>query len=335
MKNLFRKDDVATVGHGRNAGPVNDGILPTLQQNILKTLLYFDIFNHPLTLAEVYRFLPSNSITPQDVKGACLSETLSDTIAAKAGYYYLKSREDAIVLSRLQKERRARRMLIAARIMAGLVGAMPFVRAVFISGELSKGVAGSDGDIDFFIVTAPQRVWIVRTCCAAFKKLFLFNSKKLFCYNHIVSETRLEVEEQNTYTAIELVTLMPLKNEAMWHRLQRSNSWTRNFLPNARHAHQESNGAPPAIPVIERILTALVSREGLDRLDHWLLDRWRRAWERRYPDLAPEKRLRLFRSGKDISTAYGNDFSERILTSYYNRLQEYHLMQPRDHWTVK
>lgn len=45
---------------------------PLLQQDILRVLLYFDIFEHPLRAEEIYRFLPSDSTDLPPKKGSSI-----------------------------------------------------------------------------------------------------------------------------------------------------------------------------------------------------------------------------------------------------------------------
>ncbi len=298
----------------------------SLQRDILKMLLYFDVFEHPLRLEEIYRFLPSNSVTLGELREACSSGPLEATLSSQTGYYYLKSRPDSVITDRMNKERRACRMLPVARLMTQIISAIPYVRAVFLSGELSKGVAGVGGDIDFFIVTAERRVWIVRTFCAVFKRIFLLNQKKFFCYNHIVSEGNLEIRDRNIYTAIEIATLLSLKNTAMWDRLQRVNSWSRTFLPNFPRWEKETKQSSPRSPVLERIINMFISQGTLDRVDQWLRERWRHTWALRYPALSASKRAKLFQCNADISTAYVMDFSTKILDRYEKNLHMYGLI---------
>ncbi|MBI4417474.1 MAG: hypothetical protein HY563_01775, partial [Ignavibacteriales bacterium] len=134
----------------------------SLQRDILRTLLYFDIFNHPLSLQEVYRFLPSDSTSIDALREAFRRPPLSEMVQERDGFVFLArsvDRIDPIVLRRVN-ERRADRFLAVAHVMGFLLRQFPFVRGVFISGELSKGVMSTRGDIDYVIVTAPRRVWI-------------------------------------------------------------------------------------------------------------------------------------------------------------------------------
>ena len=68
---------------------------------------------------------------------------------------------------------------------------IPYVRGVFISGQLSRYIADQKSDIDYFIVTEPERLWIVRTLFVLFRRTFLLNNRKYFCTNYYVTTEKL------------------------------------------------------------------------------------------------------------------------------------------------
>ena len=84
----------------------------------------------------------------------------------------------------------------------------PFVRGVFLSGSISKGFMSESDDIDYFIITAPGRLWLTRTLLILFKKIFLFNSFRNFCLNYFIDSENLYIPEHNRYTATEIVFLI-------------------------------------------------------------------------------------------------------------------------------
>lgn len=320
-----KRNLVTLAGSTRVDAPKSGHDGTSLQENILRTLLYFDIFEYPLRLPEIRQFLPTYSVANKDLRSACLSSPLKDQIAEIDDHFFLKSRSASIVEARRDNERRARHLWKMARLMARILSCFPYVRGIFVSGELSKGVASEHSDIDFFIVTSANRVWIVRTLCMLFKKTFLLNRKKFFCYNHIVSECRLEINERNIYTAIELATLKPLFDSDLHEKLLKANSWVFDYLPNyvrpvTTGVHETSTPS-----FIERMWNILVPSGKLDAIDRWLLHKWRRVWMKRYPSLTPAKRLELFRSTSDVSTSYVKDFYARIMREYEQRLKEYGL----------
>lgn len=299
--------------------------LRPLEKDILRTLLYFDIFRYPLSAAELYRYLPSDSTTPSEIAEACRNKPLEALVREQDGLFCLGATAamDPFTLRR-QNERRARRYLSAARVMGFLLRQIPFVRGIMISGELSKGVLSPQGDIDYVVITAPRRVWIARSLCIAFKKTALLNRKKLFCVNHFVAEDHLRVAERNRYTALEMATLLPLYNTALWRQYLAANRWIADFLPNADFsAGVAARAERPGI--VQRLLEFPLRGSLGDACERRLHAFWKHLWRRRYPDLPDEKLAKLFRSEEFISTAYAGDFLTRILDEYARRLRTYGL----------
>ncbi|MCI0705889.1 MAG: hypothetical protein L0Y80_00205 [Ignavibacteriae bacterium] len=294
-----------------------------LQRDVLRVLSYFDIFQHPLTAVEIYTFLPSNSTSPGAVEQACHTAPLTDYIKYEDGYFFLTENNQQSVRERLAKEERARRHWAIASLMTSLIKYFPFVRGVFVSGELAKGVASEQGDVDFVIVTENDRLWICRTLLIAFKKLALLNRKKYFCINHLMTEQNFVVSEQSMYTAIELVTLKPLLNPGLLASYQRRNNWTEQFLPNAKIT--DAHETPSRRPLSQRAFELLFFSKFADWLDTRLMDFWKAVWKKRYPHLSDEKRNEIFHCSRDLSTAYNGDFASKILASYYERLARFEL----------
>ncbi len=299
-------------------------IFSPLQADVLKTLLYFDIFNHPLTAEEIYSFLPRNSTSPERIAGSCNSNPFKEIVRNNAGYFSLRNNEESSVEERHAKEVRAKRMWAMAVVMGNVLKRIPFVRGVAISGELSKGVASENGDIDFLVITAPGRLWISRTLAILFKKVFLLNRKKYFCVNHFVTEDRMAHEERNIYAALEIATLKPVSNFDLFRRYRASNSWITDFLPNAPEV-PASLPYENSVSYFQKGLEVLFPPRLSGRFDHFLMNMWRKIWKRRYPHLSEEERNALYQCEPYISTAYGDDFLRKVLESYNGRLKSYGL----------
>ncbi|MEX2190880.1 MAG: hypothetical protein WEB33_09305 [Bacteroidota bacterium] len=297
-----------------------------LQQDVLRTILYFDVFHYPLSPREIYEYLPSNSTSPAEVHKACVNVPLTFLLREDAGLYYLPqvSGERDPVLDRRENEQRAKRFMRIARVMGWIIRQFPFVRGVGVSGELSKGVVSPDGDIDFIVVTARRRVWVTRTLLILFKKVFLFNRKKYFCVNHFIAEDYFAVPEKNRYIALEIATLAPLFNASFFRRFVDHNSWIRTYFPNIQSVHTEDALDVPQ-GIFQKILELPLRRAFGDRLDEYLMGRWRSIWRRRYRHLSDDKLRELFRTEESISTAYAGDFLSQILQEYSKRLAAFGL----------
>jgi len=200
----------------------------------LRTLLYFDIFSYPLTLPEIRTFsgidIGSYELLEEEV-----------TIMIKVGlifrfgnFYSIKNDETAIS-RRVKGNKEAEKYIPMAQRRAEFISQFPFVQAVMASGSLSKGYMDEKSDLDFFVVTAPNRLWIARTAFVLYRKMFVpFSRHKEFCTNYFLASDKLEIEEKNIFTATELATLIPLCNPDLYFKLMSANTWMNNYLPNFR-----------------------------------------------------------------------------------------------------
>ncbi len=214
-----------------NSYPLIDNNLSEIKQNILATLAYFDLFNYPLTRTEIYLFLGKKyGYEFFDDGLRCL--VINGIIYQFDGFYSLKN-DDYLVARRVEGNERATEMIKIAKKVGAFLIRFPYVRGIAISGSLSKNFADKNADIDLFIITAKNRLWIARSIMHFFKKLsFLVNKQHYFCMNYYIDEQALEIKEKNIYTAIEIGTLIPMHGDMAFEKFYAANFWTRNFLPN-------------------------------------------------------------------------------------------------------
>ena len=296
-------------------------IMSPLQYDILKTLLYFDIFDHPLKFEEIYQFLPSNSATPADIQLACITEPLSGILDVNGLFCSLRHNGKSTADQRLQKEVQAGEFWTFAIRFAAMMKYLPFVRAIFVSGELSKGVASKESDVDFLVITAPKRLWHCRILFLIFKRMLPKKSRKLLCFNTFVSEEALEYPSRNLYSATEIATLKVLYNENLYSAYLDSNKWVHSFLPNFQVREQEFPAIDEHIPSIQKLYGLLFSARFFDKLDEWLMSLWRRLITLKFSDVPPGERERLFVCTPVFCSGYSMDHERRILDIYDRQLK--------------
>jgi predicted nucleotidyltransferase len=208
-----------------------DKSLSEVKENILETLAYFDLFSYPLTRGEVYIFL-KNKYHYYDFDDALVCLLNEGKIHLFDRFYTLKN-DHFLVVRRNEGNKKAAELIKMAGKIGNILIKFPYVRGIAISGSLSKNFADENSDIDLFIITAKNRLWIARTLMHCFKKLtFLVNKEHLFCMNYYIDEQRLEIVEKSIYTAIEIGTLIPLQGDITFEKFYAANTWTRSFLPN-------------------------------------------------------------------------------------------------------
>ena len=191
----------------------------------MKVLAYFDLFDYPLSKEEILAFLD------QAVRMENLSEALNELRAEKYIFlyrdYYMIQDNDGLVTRRIKGNDRAKPLLRTGNRISRFLYQMPYVRAIGISGSLSKDFAGEGADIDYFIITKSNRLWVARTIMHLFKKWsFLFGRQHWYCMNYYIDEDALEIEEKNIFTAIELITLLPVRGNGVLHAFFDKNEWT-------------------------------------------------------------------------------------------------------------
>jgi predicted nucleotidyltransferase len=245
---------------------------------ILATLAYFDLFQYPLTEREIFFFLP-RQVAPASFERA-LGDLLGEGLVYTWEGFYSVRNDAGLVHRRKAGNTLAARMLGTAEKIATLLSYFPYVRGVGVSGSLSKQYADEGSDIDLFIITSADRLWVARTLLHCIKKFaFLVRREDWFCMNYFVDEAALEIPEKNLYTAVEIVTLIPMRGAAAFSEFRKANAWTDRWLPHSygRVVFPEENR--PSF--FKRGLEAMLNNALGDRLDRWLMKVTARRWQKK------------------------------------------------------
>ncbi len=296
-----------------------------LHRGILATVLYYDIWEHPLSLDELYAFLPCNAGTFEEFREFVCREGPGPHVKESDGLFFLASRSPDIAARRRRKEALARKRWKMALLAAHVIKRFPFVRGLFVSGDLSKNISSPESDIDFVVITLPGRLWIARTLLMVFKKIVLLDSKKYFCLNTFSSVDGMHFCEHNYYTAMEIATLKPLVNRGLFTSYLAANRWITGYFPNYDPARLPIPARVGRNSVVQRVCESILSVLPLDRIESHLLVTMRLYWLRKYPEFDDDTRSSVLRSTRSESLAYLGNYRERILRSYDERLSRYGL----------
>lgn len=217
-----------------------------LEKSIIKTLAFFDVFNYPLTLSEIWKWLymPDKKYSLRDVKHALEeSDFLKSEISSQEGFYSLEGR-DNIYLRRKQNNNLAERKFRRARNIARIYRFIPYVRMIAVCNSLAYSNAGEESDIDLFIITKRKTIWLARF----FTVLLIFtfgmrpkveNKKDSFCLSFFVDEDHLNIHatmmnSEDIYYPYWVSQLMPIYNpDGLYEKFLEANSWYKEYLPNA------------------------------------------------------------------------------------------------------
>ena len=208
-----------------------------MRSSVLRTLAYADIFDYPLTAAEIHHRLITKRTDLTKVKS-----TLSKFNVNHVGNLYFLPGRKQTVSTRLQRQRLSRPKMQLARRVGQWLKLFPTIKAVLVTGALAVGNATVDDDIDLLIICSSGHLWTTRLIVNGLLDILGLrrkpNSKRVnnkLCLNLWIDISSLKIKkaQRNLYTAYELLQAKPLWSRGdTLSQLRFLNSWVKNYLPN-------------------------------------------------------------------------------------------------------
>jgi hypothetical protein len=219
-----------------------------LERAILRTVAYSDVFDYPLTAAEVHRYLVGRAASPAEVAQA-LAKLRDRVLSTDDGLVALKGR-DGLFETRRRRLGHAERLWPSARRWARIVGRLPLVRMVSVTGALAVDNVEADADIDLLVVTVPGRVWLSRALITQLVRTARLAGVVL-CPNWLLADDALALDDLSHFAARELAQMVPLTGQSVYRRMRRLNPWADRWLPNAAGPPRpvDRDDLPPGLTV--------------------------------------------------------------------------------------
>lgn len=97
-------------------------------------------------------------------------------------------------------------LLKKAELWAKILGHLPGVQAIFLSGSLACGKAKKKSDIDYLVIAHAGQIWTARFFVFVVLKVFRqlakpHNHAGRICPNHFITDHSLEIDEKDAYAA--------------------------------------------------------------------------------------------------------------------------------------
>ena len=236
-----------------------------LHHAILEVLVYSDIFEYPLRFDEVQRYLPIHA--GQDEMLQAL-RSMGDYVGSADGYYFLAGRERLVAIRR-ERETCSQTLLPQALRYGRILGILPFVRMVALTGSLAVMNVSENADFDYMLVVKRGRVWMARAFALLLNRIANAFGHTL-CPNLIISETDLEWRQHDLYSARELCQMIPIAGLDVYQNLLKANKWMKEFLPNA----QQTSEVPETSEVFaQKLVEFFLDGKLGDRFEHWEMTR--------------------------------------------------------------
>ncbi|MEM6281918.1 MAG: hypothetical protein AAF787_06975, partial [Chloroflexota bacterium] len=252
-----------------------------LERAVLETVAYADIFSFPVTAYEAHRYLHGVQTTPAHTQDVLDALTCQKQLIRKGDYYCLPHREHAFAL-REERAARTGRLWAAATDYGQQIARIPFVQMVAVTGSLAVENMDRHGDIDYLIVTSPERLWVVRLMVVALVKLAARNGVTL-CPNYLITTNALTIHERNLFTARELTQMIPLAGMATYLQMRTVNEWTQTYLPNADSVPQRTPAEMTGVNLMTTVATLPLRTPVGTWLDRWEMNRKIRKFQHNTP----------------------------------------------------
>lgn len=294
--------------------------MESLEQAILRTILYADVFNFPLSLPEIHHFLiaPTPASLPQIEETLARSPRLREALCCIDGFFMCVGREDLAAIRRGREDASA--ALWAAALSYGRwMARVPFVRMVALTGALAVRNAVESDDIDYLIVTHAGRVWMARAFAIILVRLARLRGVEL-CPNYVLADNALRQDRQDIFMAHEITQMIPLYGRALYDQMRQENAWVLAMMPNAQAAFRNGDEADigGGWGLIKRALEGLLGGALGNAVESW--ERTRKL--RRF---APQMRSDFHQARLDAQHVKGhfNDHGHPALRAYLERLRMY------------
>lgn len=293
---------------------------------ILKTLAYFDIFHYPLLSIEILQFHGEES--NQAIINEGLQTLLQDNSIFLIDEFYSLHNDITLAIKRKKANILAAKQMLIAHKAAKILSCFPYVNGLAVSGSLSKNYGSEKTDIDFFIITATNRLWIARTIMHLYKKItYITGRQNRFCMNYYVDEALPEIEEKNIFTAIEIVTLLPMYGKMALDKFTLANKWATGYFPHCPVVTIDTPEVKKGF--IARLIEKIFSAGMGNRLDNLLMNitdrRWKKKVERKQKN-GKGNALGMAVS-KHCSKPNPKTFQDKVVEEYELKLDD--LLQPK------
>lgn len=222
-------------------------------EEVLKPILYADIFDFPLTFEEIYKFLEFRT-TPEELK-SLLDWAVENKEIILIDQFYSLADKPHLVTRRRERWAAAQTLWPKAIHYGRWIASLPFIRQVSVTGSLSVDNP-RDGvdDIDYLIVTRPGRLWLCRALIVLMVRFGHLRGVYL-CPNYLLTENVLYFEDNNLFTAREMLQMIPLYGREFYVKMRQINAWVTNYLPQGHGLNLEkiNDTLSPAQSFIKKV----------------------------------------------------------------------------------
>ncbi|GBE16915.1 hypothetical protein BMS3Abin15_00739 [bacterium BMS3Abin15] len=260
-----------------------------LIDNILATVVYYDVLDYPPTSFEVWKYLiNSDQEIIIDSQGYSLEETIAGLseeeiekfVEEHKGFYFLKGRE-GLVEKRISNSKIAVMKIKRLRWVVWFLRFIPFVRMIGITGRLAMKNTDIKSDWDLLIILEEGKIWTGRTLVTIVthllgKRRYGNKIKDRVCLNYFITSKSLEIATKDMFSAHEYFFMLPLFDTGTYKKFQLKNKWIKKFKPNYDLIEIDN------LRILENTrLTKIIRKVGEVVFSPKILESWLSKWQKK------------------------------------------------------
>ncbi len=210
-----------------------------LEDRIIATLSFFDLFDHPLTLQELEEYLLGEKATLAELIATIEK---SPSIEHSLNYIYLQGREE-MMNHRFEKQPIADNLWKKVDFYLPFLEKIPFIENISVTNTLAFGNPKPESDIDLFIIAKKNRLYTARffttiTCTLLGARRYAKKVKGRFCLCFFLSQEGLNLNSMrknhhDIYLAYWFKTLQPIFGAASYIEFIQQNPWLQEYFPHS------------------------------------------------------------------------------------------------------
>lgn len=209
-----------------------------LGESIYATVCFFDVFDKPVHRREFTQYLLGVQASQDDVDGFLAKDK---RLGRRDEYYFLPGREEVLAA----REARAPVTDLYWKKVSKYVPKLhkiPFIKAIAVCNSLAFEHCNSESDIDLFIITKKNRIFLARVLSGILLHLYGVRRYKnkiagRFCLSFYVAEDGMDLEEMVKENEVYLYYWMKSlefvyrRDENIYRRFYKRNEWFRQQVP--------------------------------------------------------------------------------------------------------
>lgn len=292
---------------------------------ILRTLAYADIFDYPLTPAEIHSSLIATRATNSVIHAALASPELQNYMQHEGSFCFLKGKQH-LMHERRERERLSDRLLLENQRILSLIRFFPFVKLTALTGANAFRNCKPQDDIDLFLIVDGKRIWSVYFALVCILKCL--GKRDLICLNYLFGRKNLQIAGQNFFVAHQTAHLRALSGHEVLNDFLECNRWILNYLPQTR-LEGAANGYPalqatlPAPPfhrvysLVKQVLEKIGGLPIFDPFENLIYRLYGRHLRNRTRHLGESIKI-----DKEEIKLFTNDHKNHLMQKFQRRLQE-------------